>query len=122
MKSFLLFLFCAFFFLPAMAQQKGANPLPLGRYETVVKPGSGKWERGDIILIDKDHYRISSSDEIGEYRVSVAANRILFTSGPLRAAFAKVAKQGAKATIEIPYAENSHQQLAKSDIVAVWKQ
>ena len=122
MKSFLLTFFSALLILFAGAQQKPPGALPLGRYETSVKPSGGKWERGDIILIDNNRYRISSSDEVGEYRVSVAAQRILFTSGPLRAVFAKVVQQGKKPAIELPYAENSRQNLASADILAVWKQ
>lgn len=122
MKYFLLFLFSALLIMPAGAQQKGGSLLPPGRYEAAVKPDGTKWERGDIILLDGNRYRISSSNEVGEYRISMAAQRILFTSGPLRAVFAKVVQQGKKPAIELPYAENSHQHLAEADIVAVWKQ
>ncbi|RPD43785.1 MULTISPECIES: hypothetical protein [Chitinophagaceae] len=121
MKSFLLFLF-TFLLLQSNAQPKTSGGLPPGRYETSVKPGTSKWERGDIILLDDNRYRISTSEEIGEYRVSVAAQRIMFTSGPLRAVYAKVVQQGKKPAIELPFAENSHQHLATADIVAVWKQ
>lgn len=121
MKSFLLFLF-TFLLLQVSAQQKANLTLPPGRYEASVKPGTDKWERGDIILLDDNHYRISSSDEVGEYRISAAAQRIMFTSGPLRAVYAKVVQQGKKPAIALPFAENSHQQLASADVLAVWKQ
>lgn len=122
MKLFLLFGFLLFYCHHGIAQQAALSELPLGRYQTSLKSGAGKWNRGDIILLDDSHYRVSSTDTVGEYRFSKAAQRILFTSGPLRAAFAKVKKQGQQPMIELPLAENYHQPLAASDVVAVLKQ
>lgn len=122
MKPFLLFTLLFFYCLRLQAQQQTVNALPAGRYECSLKPSAAKWELGDIILLDDSRYRISSSNEVGEYRFSQAAQRILFTSGPLRAVFARVVQQGKKPAIELPYAENSHQHFASSDVVAVLKQ
>lgn len=122
MKLILLYTFLFFNYMPLNAQQGLINELPSGRYETSLKPGSSKWDRGDIILLDQSRYRISTSDSVGEYRFSKAAQRILFTSGPLRAAFAKVTRLGKKPAIELPRTENYHQQLASADVVAVLMQ
>jgi hypothetical protein len=87
--------------------QSQVNSLPAGKYETVIiKSNQDKWERGDIILLDDNKYRMSTSNETGEYRFSVTAQRIFFTSGPLRSMFAKTALNDNTPTIVIPVAEN----------------
>lgn len=122
MKSFLLFalLLCSTHWLHA--QNAAVSNLPPGRYITLLKPGADKWERGDIILLNNNTYRISGGDETGEYRTSITAQRIFFTSGPLRGAFARLIQHNGKPAIELPQAENSHQQLAAADVIAVLKQ
>ena len=107
MKQFLLSLFfiCAFSFV--RAQEKTVTQLPPGKYETSIKNGSGKWERGDIILIDDSHYRISTSNDTGEYKFSSVAQRVFFTSGPLKNMFAKTSLNNNTPAIILPVAENA---------------
>ncbi|MGZ5222141.1 MAG: hypothetical protein ACXWC7_18795, partial [Chitinophagaceae bacterium] len=88
MKSFLL-MFCLYFTNPINAQDKQATAIPAGKYETVFKNNQEKWEKGDIIILDGHQYKISTCNEIGEYRFSVSAQRLFFTSGPLKTVFAK---------------------------------
>jgi len=104
MKQFLLILSFIITALTAGAQQ--VSQLPTGKYETVVKTSQNKWERGDIILIDESHYRISTSSETGEYKFSVAAQRVFFTSGPLKNLFARTAISDNAPTIVLPAEEN----------------
>ena len=80
--------------------------LPAGKYETKTKVSQNKWEKGDIILIDDSHYKLSSGGDVGEYKFSVAAQRIFFTSGPLKSAFTKVTQANNKPVIIFPIAEN----------------
>jgi hypothetical protein len=86
--------------------QEQVNSLPAGKYETVIKNQQNKWERGDIILLDQNKYKISSSEETGEYRFSVTAQRVFFTSGPLRSVYAKTALNNQTPVIVLPVAEN----------------
>lgn len=122
MKSVLLFtvFFCSALLLHAQARQ--VAKLPPGRYISLLKQGAGKWERGDIILIDGNKYRITGQEETGEYRISITAQRIFFTSGPLRGAYARLMLHNSKPAIELPQAENSRQNLAATDVIAVLKQ
>jgi hypothetical protein len=80
--------------------------LPEGRYETVVKEKGSRWEKGDIVILDHTRYKVSTSDETGEYRFSSTAQRIFFTSGPLKSVFAKTALNGKMPAIVIPASEN----------------
>jgi len=80
--------------------------LPTGKYETVIKTNAGKWERGDIMLLDNNKYKLSTSDETGDYRFSSAAQRIFFTSGPLKGLFAKTSINNNSPIIVLPVAEN----------------
>jgi hypothetical protein len=77
-----------------------------GKYETKLKAAQKSWEKGDIILLDDSHYKLSSGGDAGEYRFSVAAQRIFFTSGPLKSAFTKVSSVNNKAVIILPMEEN----------------
>jgi hypothetical protein len=104
MKYSLLFFFFVFSVLLTNAQN--VSDLPAGKYEAKLKSGQNKWYKGDIIIIDDTHYRISSNDEVGEYKFSVAAQRIFFTSGPLKSAFTKVAVSNGKPVIILPQEEN----------------
>ena len=107
MKQVLLFLLSVFVAGLGHAQNNQVNSLPSGKYETVVKSTKIKWDRGDIILLDDNKYRVSTSNEIGEYRFSVAAQRIFFTSGPLKNLFARASNANDAPSIVLPAAENA---------------
>jgi hypothetical protein len=97
----LILLFLSFF-----TKAQTVSELPAGKYETKTKTAQNKWEKGDIILIDDSHYKLSSGGEVGEYKFSVAAQRIFFTSGPLKSAFTKVSSANGKPIIILPLEEN----------------
>ena len=105
MKHTLLFILLSLSSLLIKAQN--VTELPAGKYETKTKTAPNKWEKVDIIIIDDSHYKLSSSGEIGEYKFSVAAQRIFFTSGPLKSAFTKVSSANGKPVIILPIEENS---------------
>lgn len=88
------------------AQDSQVNALPQGRYETVIKSSVNKWEKGDIILLDENNYKISSDSDMGQYRFSITAQRIFFTSGPLKGIYAKVIRNNNAPVIIIPLVEN----------------
>src|SRR5918993_1070195 len=100
MKHTLLFILLALSSLFIKAQN--VTELPAGKYETKTKVAQNKWEKGDIILIDDTHYKLSSSGDVGEYKFSVAAQRIFFTTGPLKSAFTKVTLANGKPVIILP--------------------
>lgn len=104
MKVFLLS-FILFFVFNSYAQNQ-VQSLPTGKYETVIKTSDSKWERGDIILLDGNKYKLSTSNETGDYRFSNAAQRIFFTSGPLKSLFAKTSLDNNSPVIVLPVAEN----------------
>lgn len=85
---------------------QNVSDLPAGKYEAKMKSAPNKWEKGDIIILDDSHYRLSTSNEVGEYKFSVAAQRIFFTSGPLKSAFTKVSMSNGKPVIILPQEEN----------------
>jgi hypothetical protein len=121
MKSVIL-LICLLttgFFASAQVQT-----LPEGRYETVVKEKASRWEKGDIVILDNTHYKISTSEETGEYRFSSTAQRIFFTSGPLKSVFAKTTLNGKTPAIVIPASENEQLGLrvATADVWGTYKQ
>ena len=105
------------------AQNGTANNLPTGKYETILKQSQNKWSQGDIILVDANHYRITSSEEIGDYKFSATAQRVFFVSGPLKTVFAKTILNTDKPTIILPVAENEQQglKLATADVIAYLK-
>jgi hypothetical protein len=86
--------------------QRQVESLPTGKYETVIKTNESKWERGDIILLDGNKYKLSTNNEVGEYRFSSAAQRLFFTSGPLKSLFAKTSLDNNSPVIVLPVAEN----------------
>ena len=90
-----------------LIKAQSISELPAGKYETKTKTAANKWEKGDIIIIDDSHYKLSGSGDIGEYKFSVAAQRIFFTSGPLKSAFTKVSSANGKPVIILPREENS---------------
>jgi hypothetical protein len=104
MKVFLLSIIL--FFSYTLYAQNQVQSLPTGKYETVIKINESKWEKGDIILLDGNKYRLSTSDETGDYRFSSAAQRIFFTSGPLKSLFAKTTLNNNFPVIVLPVAEN----------------
>ena len=106
MKAFLLSFSLLISFLSVKAQNTEVQSLPAGRYETVVKSNQSKWERGDIILIDGNKYKISTSEEVVDYKFISAAQRIFFTSGPLKSLFAKTSLNNNAPAIVLPVAEN----------------
>lgn len=119
MKHFLLSLLL---FSTALCYgQESVNELPAGKYETVIKNSQHKWERGDIILIDESHYKMSTSNDVGEYKFSMIAQRVFFTSGPLKNIFAKTTLQNNAPVIVVPAAENS-QAGVRSEILCSLKQ
>jgi hypothetical protein len=106
MKAILLSTVFLVSFSFARAQNGPVNTLPSGKYETVVKSNQIKWDRGDIILLDENKYKVSTSDEVGDYRFSVTAQRIFFTSGPLKSLYAKTSLSENTPAIIFPVSEN----------------
>ncbi len=120
MKLFLLFAFSLSTFI--INAQEQVQRLPEGRYETRVNDRG--WEKGDIVLIKDEKYMISSSKEVGEFRFSVTAQRIFFTSGPLKGIYAKTRSTNGSPSIFIPINENEQLgfKLAPDDIVGSFRQ
>ena len=120
-----LILLLSLFFISSVVAAQNSNPnnLPSGRYETMLKQSQNKWDQGDIILVDGNHYKITSNDEIGEYKFSSTAQRIFFVSGPLKTVFAKTVLNTNKPTIILPAAENEPHggNLATADVLAYLK-
>lgn len=112
----------ALLFTAFWGKSQSLNALPSGKYETVLKEKQDKWERGDIIIIDDSKYRISSSNEVGEYRFSVTAQRIFFTSGPLKNAFAKTSVDNNNPVIVFPASENIHGLKISSEVWGYFRQ
>jgi hypothetical protein len=106
MKQILLSSCIVLFCTISKAQDKQAAALPAGKYETILKSNQVKWEKGDIIILDEHQYKISTSNEIGEYRFSVTAQRVFFTSGPLKTVFAKTTLDNNNTAIVLPVSEN----------------
>jgi hypothetical protein len=104
MKAFLLSVFLAIAF--TVTAQTQVQSLPTGKYETIIKTNESKWERGDIVLLEGNKYKLSTADETGEYRFSSAAQRIFFTSGPLKSLYAKTSLNNNSPVIVLPVAEN----------------
>ena len=104
MKVYLLSI--VLFFACTSFAQNGVETLPTGKYETVLKTTANKWEKGDIVLLDGNKYKLSTTKEEGDYRFSHAAQRIFFTSGPLKGLFAKTSLNNNSPVIVLPVAEN----------------
>jgi hypothetical protein len=104
MKVFLLSILLLLGF--TIHAQNTVQSLPTGKYETIIKTNASKWERGDIILLDGNKYKLSTSDESGDYRFSSAAQRIFFTSGPLKNLYAKTSSNNNAPVIVLPVEEN----------------
>ena len=101
-----LFLLSAILFFCAHNLHAQVQSLPPGKYETIMKNNQSKWERGDIILLEGNKYKISTSDEVGEYKFSSAAQRIFFVSGPLKSFYAKTSENNDTPAIVLPVSEN----------------
>lgn len=104
MKSAILLL--SFLLSAVLGTAQNVTELPPGKYGTKTKTAQNKWEKGDLILLDDSHYKLTGSGEAGEYKFSVAAQRIFFTSGPLKSAFTKVSIANNKPVIILPIEEN----------------
>lgn len=102
-----LILLSLILFPALMVSAQNVSALSPGKYETKTKTAQKKWEKGDIILLDDNRYRLSSETEIGEYRFSVAAQRIFFLSGPLKTAYTKVKLNNSKPVIILPAEQNT---------------
>ena len=114
-------LFAIFFLSSVVTRSQQVNNLPPGRYETKIQ--ELQWEKGDIEIRDGNTYRITSSGEIGEYRLSIAAQRLFFTSGPLKGVYAKSQLINNTPGILIPLNENQQLgfKLAPGDIVGKFR-
>lgn len=112
----------ALLFTAFLGKSQSLNALPSGKYEMVIKEKQDKWDRGDIIIIDENKYRISTSNEVGEYRFSVTAQRIFFTSGPLKNAFAKTSTDNNNPVIVFPPSENMHGLKISSEVWGYFRQ
>lgn len=102
----LVYLFVLFFLSARIAHAQNVTTLPTGKYNAKTKAAQNKWEKGDVLLLDEDRYRMSNGTEAGNYRFSVAAQRIFFTSGPLKGAYTKVILLNNKAVIVFPVEQN----------------
>lgn len=104
MKPYLLIAFLVCFAVTAKSQQVSA--IASGKYETKFKNAAKKWEKGDVIILDDNRYKLSNGGDIGDYKFSVAAQRIFFTSGPLKGAYTKVILNNNKPAIVFPTEQN----------------
>lgn len=103
-NAILLLLFVAASLFAAAQSVASLSP---GKYEARLKGAQKAWEKGDIILLDESRYKLSTGGDAGDYKFSAAAQRIFFTSGPLKSAFTKVSVVNNKPVIIIPAEENS---------------
>jgi len=118
MKLFLLLLF----FVPftrSQAQQGQVAHLPTGTYQ--IQNNSAF--KGDIILLDDSHYKLSNENTVGEYKFSATAQRVLFTSGTLKGAFARTVINAGEPAITLPRKENEELgfKLVQTDLQAFYK-
>jgi hypothetical protein len=118
MKSVLLLLFFA---ASITTHAQTVSQLPVGTYQV---QGNGKATfKGDIVLIDDSHYKLSTENTVGEYKFSATAQRVLFLSGTLKSAFARTAMSGAQPAIILPLKENADIgfKLVQTDLQAFYK-
>jgi hypothetical protein len=118
MKLLLLFLFFTPF-IKAHAQPNQVAHLPAGTYQ-IQKNNSFK---GDIVLLDDSHYKLSTESTVGEYKFSATAQRVLFLSGTLKGAFARTTGNSTDPIIVLPRKENEDMgfKLIQSDLQAFYK-
>lgn len=118
MKSFLLVLFLV---ASTAMHAQSVSQLPAGTYQI---QGNGKATfKGDVILIDDSHYKLSTENTVGEYKFSATAQRILFLSGTLKSAFARTIMSGTDPAIVLPLKENAELgfKLVQTDLQAFYK-
>jgi hypothetical protein len=103
------------------AQSVAVTRLPVGTYQ--VQDASSATFKGNIVLIDDSHYRLSTETTIGDYKFSATAQRILFLSGTLKGAFARAASTGSETVIALPLKENEETgfKLIQADLQAFYK-
>ena len=101
-----LLLIVTFACMAVFAKAQNVTAISPGKYETRFKNAAKKWEKGDVIILDDNRYKLSDNEEVGEYKFSVAAQRIFFTSGPLKSAFTKVILNNNKPAIIFPTEKN----------------
>lgn len=118
MKVYLLTLFTLVSF--AVQAQNKVSVLPPGTYEV---QNTAPFNYGNIVLIDDSHYRLSNENVVGEYKFSATAQRILFISGTLRSAFARITLSGTDPAIVLPLKENEEAgfKLVQADLMALYK-
>ncbi len=122
MKFFLLILF--FVASVAVQAQSGkVSNLPPGTYEIRKNTVLEKLSSSEIILLDGSHYKLKNSTEVSDYKFSATAQRILFLSGPLKGAYAKIVMNGNSPAIVLPRKENEELglKLADADVWAFYK-
>ena len=120
MKFFLLLFFTAASFI-VQAQASPVGQLPAGTYQ-IQNPGSSAF-KGNIVLVDGSHYKLSNETTTGEYKFSATAQRILFLSGTLKGAFARTVTSGSDTVIVLPRKENEDVgfKLIRADLQAFYK-
>lgn len=119
MKQTLLFV-VLFICIGAGAQQQ-VQSLPAGKYETRLNNSKARWTRGDLALQGNGQYTFGDSKEAGDYKFSVAAQRIFFTSGPLKGMYATTTMQGQTPVIIFP--RNDAQPISiTEDVYAFFRQ
>jgi hypothetical protein len=121
MKFFLLFLFFTATGTAQAQQPDRVAQLPVGTYQ--VQNGGGTSFKGDIVLMDASHYKLSNENATGEYKFSATAQRILFLSGTLKGAFARTVLSGSVPSIVLPRKENEDIgfKLVQADLQAFYK-
>ena len=121
MKFFLLFTLLTVA-VTAQAQSGKVTQLPAGVYEVPKAKGSAAFS-GDIILLDDNRYKQRNQSEVGEYKFSATAQRVLFVSGPLKGIYAKTVISAGAPAIVLPKKENEElgYRLAEADVWALYK-
>lgn len=120
MKLSLLILFFAAASM-VQAQPGQVSHLPPGTYQ--IQNNSSAAFKGDIILVDGSHYKLSTEKTVGEYKFSATAQRVLFLSGTLKGAFARTITSGSEPAIILPLKENESIgfKLVQADLQAFYK-
>ena len=118
MKPFLLFLFLVPI-ITVQAQSAQVTHLPPGTYQMQ----SNSSFKGDLILLDDSHYKLSNEKIVGEYKFSATAQRVLFLTGTLKGAFARTASNDTDPVIVLPRKENEDIgfKLIQTDLQAFYK-
>jgi hypothetical protein len=122
MKFFLLSLF--FIASVAVQAQSGkVNRLPPGTYEIRKSAPLEKISSSEIILLDDNHYKLKNEKEVSNYKFSATAQRVLFLSGPLQGAYARIVVNSGVPAIVLPHKENEELglKLADADVWAYYK-